>query len=145
MTEYLRPKFSVAVGGEKYREGWDAVFGRKTVDPLRDVFDRVKTHLLSQGKRALDEAQNCYYRSPDGLKCAVGCLITDENYDRNLEGYSIGADLGALKEALTKSGVNVEHPGMMLMLERLQSIHDSEPVSSRWPEALDLLERELFG
>ena len=49
----------------------------------QELFNRVKTHLLNQGERADSDVQNagiyeCVYHAPSGLKCAVGCLITDE-------------------------------------------------------------------
>lgn len=33
MTKYVNPSFSVAVGSKQYRDGWDAVFGRKRKEP----------------------------------------------------------------------------------------------------------------
>ena len=61
---------------------------------LQDAFDKMVRHLLSQGKRSYgnipDEAdhpgtEGCLYRGPDGLMCAVGCLISDEDYDPRME------------------------------------------------------------
>jgi len=52
------------------------------------IFDTVAAHLLKQNKKSVG-ADNlghvCQYRSSDGLKWAIGCLITDEAYYPNLE------------------------------------------------------------
>lgn len=56
----------------------------------QEVFDQVVTHLLTQNNKALEEGSdsNCVYRAPKGLKCAAGCLISDEEYDPCIEGES---------------------------------------------------------
>lgn len=33
---------------------------------------------------------DCMYRSPDGMQCAIGCMIPDEMYDPIFEQWSIG-------------------------------------------------------
>ena len=45
----------------------------------QQIFDKVATHLLTQNARSAAEG-SCLYRSPSGLKCAVGCLISDSVY-----------------------------------------------------------------
>jgi hypothetical protein len=54
----------------------------------QEVFDQVANHLLTQNKRSVSATDNtlCVYRSPDGLKCAAGCLIADDEYDPRMEG-----------------------------------------------------------
>ena len=61
----------------------------------QEMFDKVSTHLFTQGERAMlpKEAQSdefpaglCAYRAPNGFKCAVGCMIPDEKYDPKMEG-----------------------------------------------------------
>jgi len=53
------------------------------------VFNKVARHLLTQKKRCAN-SENCLYRSKNGLKCAAGCLIPDEQYDtiKDKEGKS---------------------------------------------------------
>lgn len=50
----------------------------------QEVFDQVAHHLLTQNKRSV-EWLACRYRSGNGLKCAAGCLISDDEYDPKLE------------------------------------------------------------
>jgi hypothetical protein len=82
---------------------------------LQEVFDQVATHLLTQGKQALD-GDRCLYRAPDGTKCAIGCLISDEEYKPEIEGHSIRdlADLFLLHANLQ----------VFDLLKALQRIHD---------------------
>jgi hypothetical protein len=61
------------------------------------LFDAVATHLLAQGKQAIDEMTNiCKYRAPDGSKCGIGGLIPDELYNPEMEGHMVwgGSDMG---------------------------------------------------
>lgn len=57
----------------------------------QDIFDRALAHLRTQRQPALnhyqdhDESPRCLYRTPEGLKCAIGALIPDENYNPDLE------------------------------------------------------------
>lgn len=54
----------------------------------QEVFDQIAKHLLTQMKKSQEiyskeydgPEPNCLYRSPDGLKCAAGCLIGDDEY-----------------------------------------------------------------
>jgi len=45
----------------------------------QEIFDKVVTHLINQGKRSMDD-KYCRYHSDDGLMCAVGVLIPKESY-----------------------------------------------------------------
>lgn len=61
----------------------------------QDVFDFIATHLLTQGERALslepgapDETIACVYRTSTGLKDAAGCLMSDDEYSVDMEGYT---------------------------------------------------------
>lgn len=47
----------------------------------QSAFDAVLHHLAKQRKRAIYN-DDCVYRAPDGTKCAVGCLFTDEEYNK---------------------------------------------------------------
>lgn len=55
------------------------------------IFNAVATHLFRQGKPAYSfDEHACMYRTPDGLKCAVGCLIPDELYTPLMEFQAAG-------------------------------------------------------
>lgn len=45
--------------------------------PLQKIFDFIAISIIDQGMPAYD-GQSCVYRTPGGLKCAVGMIMTDE-------------------------------------------------------------------
>ena len=51
----------------------------------QETFEKVVRHLFTQGKRAVNREGLCMYRGPDGLKCAIGCLIPDYLYRPRME------------------------------------------------------------
>jgi hypothetical protein len=83
------------------------------------VFDTVAKHLLTQGKKSLGISGNCLYRNEQGLKCAAGCLIPEEQYNVYMEG-STWSDL-VLKEHVS----NHCHK----LIDMLQYLHDFESPS----------------
>jgi hypothetical protein len=48
-----------------------------TTKQMQELFDRAVKGILQQGKPSRASA-NCLYRGPEGAKCAVGHLISDE-------------------------------------------------------------------
>lgn len=71
----------------------------KTLDTasLQSIFDQCARHLLTQNKKSLRPRGShsqvgmvCAYRGEDSLKCAVGCFISDEEYDPDFEGRVFG-------------------------------------------------------
>jgi hypothetical protein len=56
---------------------------------LQEIFDQVAKHMLAQNAPAVyinqDGDRNCLYRTFDGRKCAVGCLIADDEYSSAIE------------------------------------------------------------
>lgn len=94
--------------------------------PLQETFDTVVNHLRKQNKRALKfdngyEA-GCMYRSEDGLMCAVGCLIKDEDYNPKFEGQSVltvGGNPTIVGELLASYGHD------LILCRSLQYIHDN--------------------
>lgn len=100
---------------------------------LQEIYDKVKAHLLAQGKPAVDwRTSQCRYRAAGGLKCAVGCLIKDEAYAEEIEGtvlpYSPWRSDGSLFpiiRALRDSGIDVVESGTTRhLLRELQRAHD---------------------
>jgi len=85
----------------------------------QEIFDTVVTHLYTQGKQADNGEGGCMYRTDEGLKCAVGCLIPDDQYHPSMEGTPVDL-LGALLPAYLCSHVN--------LLDALQTVHDSPDI-----------------
>lgn len=107
---------------------------------LQDLFDQVAGHLLSQN-RVSENEQGCAYRGDTGLKCAIGCLITDAFYDEVLEGASAYEPM--VMDAVSSSlGIDLnELPDHVTLLSRLQKIHDREQ-PDEWRTALEKLAAE---
>lgn len=55
----------------------------------QQVFDTTITHLITQGVPANDALNGCRYRGPNHTSCAVGCHITDEEYQPSMESNGV--------------------------------------------------------
>ncbi len=114
---------------------------------IQEIFDTVTTHLLTQraksavpntdGEKYGESKLTCLYRHPDGLTCAVGCLIKDEFYETRLEGLRTTSD--DVLRSLTDSGVDVDSDNVRSLLRELQGVHDDEPVEE-WDLQLSRLQ-----
>ena len=55
----------------------------------QEAFDIMVNHLRKQNKKAvkidIDGTTKCVYRGSNGLKCAIGCLIPDDEYSPLIE------------------------------------------------------------
>ena len=83
----------------------------------QEVFDQITQHLLQQGKAAKSTTGACQYRieTAEGvLKCAAGCLIADDEYNREWE----NTDWPAL---VADKSVPNSHERLIY---RMQGIHD---------------------
>jgi hypothetical protein len=92
----------------------------------QEAFNIMVQHLRKQGRKSELDASNCAYRSKDGLKCAVGALISDEKYQKKYEGHSASmlAQLTGMFKGLD-----------LYLLDDVQNIHDNYPVTA-WESRL---------
>lgn len=88
----------------------------------QQVFDQVATHMLKQNAQSRsDDGFTCLYRGPNGLMCAAGCLMTDDEYTPNMDkGISEGG--GNWNAMVSKNTVPSDH---QFLIARLQKLHDS--------------------
>lgn len=102
------------------------------------VFETATVHLMMQGKKSqafmgkVDDL-TCAYRSPEGLKCAIGALFPDEEYRPFFEGDTVK---GLVERAdgpptLKRLAEATGRP----FLSCLQEVHDDHAVTE-WPKAL---------
>jgi len=100
---------------------------------LQAIFDQVASHLLTQQRQSTLDG-TCQYRTAEGLKCAVGCLIDDQHYNDRIEGLSLDTAVRdryisecakLIIDALLNSNINVGDTSTFQLLSRLQLIHDS--------------------
>ena len=90
---------------------------------LQTIYNQCAAHLLRQAKASYDDVgEACLYRGPDGMKCAVGYFIRDDQYHENLEGYDAKDEelYGPLASYLGKA----PSPGQSALLFDLQRAHD---------------------
>lgn len=108
----------------------------------KEIFEKVRTHLLAQNEKSYmkDVAYSkCRYRTDDGLKCAIGCLIPNEKYDFKFETTSfIELFLNQLKFLLPE---DLEEPDGVMFLRNLQVIHDAYS-PSEWTDRLEKFREE---
>lgn len=90
----------------------------------QQVFNQIAKHLLTQGKKSID-GMDCRYRNREGLKCAAGCLIADDEYSEKFEG---GSWVAIVNDYLLPQA----HKNLIFSL---QYIHDMKP-SSDWNSEL---------
>lgn len=94
----------------------------------QEVYSQVRKHLLTQKMKSIEEGKGCVYRGPDGLMCAAGCLMSDDEYLEKMERqpWSI---------LVSRVLVPKEH---RLLIGALQRIHDMEEAEG-WEYCLNKL------
>lgn len=115
------------------------------VDTDKEAFELVSKHLLTQGVKCGND-YSCYYDGDqaidftggselNGLKCAVGALMTKEAL-RELGDFE-GDVIELINEACAQGFEtgNLDH----LMLDELQRVHDSQ-TPDRWKVCLEKIE-----
>ena len=100
---------------------------------LQNTFDTVVRHLAQQGGPSRGFSK-CLYRSSDGRKCAVGCLIPDSMYTPEMEGCMARSLITRFPELEVKLGSNW---AQLDPLMRLQMAHDSSPYAWRSEDGVD--------
>ena len=90
----------------------------------QETFDTVVRFLRTQGRGSFKPHPKykgmkfCMFRSPDGCKCAAGCLIPDELYDESMEGNGSLMFPGAGRDIIVREGHDLD------LVTRLQHAHD---------------------
>lgn len=97
----------------------------------QEVFEQVKQHLLAQNKRAINDRNTCQYKIGE-LKCAAGCLISDDEYTPEFENNS-------WRVLQYRNLVPETHSRL---IQQLQKIHDRHQPKD-WPRLLNELEKTI--
>lgn len=102
-----------------------------TIDKFtaQQVFNFVAYHLLKQGCKSFIGV-SCSYRSADNKRCAVGFLLSDEEYDENLEGKAL---------RYIKYFKDSQHLDLLYKLQEIHDFYDTEA----WHRKLTDLAKEL--
>lgn len=92
----------------------------------QEIFDKVYKAILAQGQKSLrtfpDRDPSCAYRDPQGRKCAIGHLIPDELYQKEMEDMTIYGVLQEFPELKEFLDVQCDEDRKFLFL--LQYCHD---------------------
>lgn len=83
----------------------------------QEAFDKVVAHILEQKVYCESEEGAPLYRGANGTKCAIGCLIPDEQYTQDIEGGNVISLVNRYPN-LPFVDVNID------LLTRLQRLHD---------------------
>lgn len=90
----------------------------------QEIFDKIMAHLRAQNARAAD-VSGCLYRTDDGLKCAMGCLIPDKLYNHTMEGKGVSSLIVDHPELFKYLGIE-DHASTYFLLRDMQSLHDDD-------------------
>lgn len=101
----------------------------------QQVFDQVKTHMLTQKAQSKTENDQCAYRGAEGKMCAAGCLISDAEYaDLQIKGQGLDDGAGWNWGWLSAEGHVPElHESL---ISDLQIVHD-QTIPDNWEVELD--------
>jgi hypothetical protein len=88
-----------------------------------EMFYKASKGLLEQGDTSTINGK-CRYRGPEGRKCGVGHLISDEQYSEDMEGRGVSQLVAKLFPGINAGDIN--------FLSRLQYIHDEFSYNERY-------------
>ncbi len=99
---------------------------------LQEIFDKTTNAIIAQGGPSLTRKveRGCAYRGVNGRKCAIGHLIPDELYDKDIEGGGFQALLDEHPELATHFKTISTDKKAPRLLESLQYAHDAAVVDS---------------
>jgi len=102
----------------------------------QQIFNKVAKHLIEQNRKSF--YGSCKYKY-GSLKCAIGCLIPDNVYNKKFEGLTVRKLFAFEKERMKECGLTWRN---IKLLDGLQDIHDQYEVES-WSEELKDTAREF--
>lgn len=91
----------------------------------QEAFEKMVIHLRKQGARATfvpgTGLSSCMYRAPNGFRCAVGCLIPDDEYRPWFEGAGVTKVVNDVPSLASVS---------RNLLAAMQAVHDNHEVTA---------------
>lgn len=103
---------------------------QQAYDQIREYFAREGAVLAKTENPG--ELNGCWYRSPNGAKCAVGCLIPDEAYNSKMEDHT-------LSSLVFEGLVSIPSVRLEEFLRKAQAKHDTSNSVEDFISRLDSL------
>ena len=108
----------------------------------QEVFDQVVTHLLTQMKQSKSSPNGiCAYRGKNGLKCAAGCLIADDEYTPEMDNPNPLPNVKVDSNWASQVANGLFPHDHCDLVMKLQRLHDNNYVCD-WEERLKLLAKK---
>ena len=97
----------------------------KSIHTMQDAYEFIRKHFKTQERRAYRDGYGCVYLKADtNEKCAVGCMISAENYDQEFEGAGIYS--AEVSNALRRStSLDTSDTKLIEFLSICQNTHDA--------------------
>jgi hypothetical protein len=90
-----------------------------------------------------EDGAGCLYRGPEGMSCAVGCLIDDYYYDGDLEDRPVQTESVIYSVRKSLPNWNAKNDYSVFMLKILQQVHDhGDPYT--WKNDFEKFENLFF-
>jgi len=100
----------------------------------QEVFDKAVIGILEQGVPSMSDSGTCKYRGPNGLKCAAGQVLRDEDY------VAVNWDRDTNDSSFDTIVNNGDAPDYMFqhqeLISDLQTAHDSDSGNASDPEGV---------
>ncbi len=107
----------------------------------QECYEAIRAYFNQPGAVLASTHNSCRYRTEEGAKCAVGCLIPDELYSPALEGSGIDKDWLISHREIAEIVVGVD----LKFLRSAQVLHDQVAKDARsFVAGLDIL-ANAFG
>lgn len=107
----------------------------------QEMFTKVWKGLESQGWQRSAVGDNCRYRGPNGMKCAAGHLLPDENYNSLFESKNV---FSLLQDHPLVFGQELDKEGEDF-ITRMQQAHDGYRVAVAKDPVTGKVENKFFN
>lgn len=90
----------------------------------QEIFDIAYRGLASQGfEQSSSSDGKCFYRGPNGRKCAIGWLISEEDYSPEFEATGVGHETDVVTAAPLMAAARIAQEDAEFVYD-LQRCHD---------------------
>jgi hypothetical protein len=103
----------------------------------QEIFNRVLFEMRGRNyARSVSRYGACVYRGDNGLRCAAGLFLSDENYTELIEGIALFDASEILRRCGKKFDVDEAQLDLLAALQRVHDLYEGETAFERHMEAL---------